>query len=167
MMANDLSAVERRDKTLQMLQEKGRVVVSELTEVFGTSAVTIRKDLAFLEERGALARTHGGAVLPSHIVPDQPIEQKAQQHGAEKQRIGQAGAGILEDGDSVIFDSGSTTIQVARHLNGRKSLMALTNSLRIALEITVRAPNVDLLMLGGLVRCSSGSVIGSHAEQDA
>jgi DeoR family transcriptional regulator, aga operon transcriptional repressor len=160
-----LTALERRDKTLRMLQDEGRVLVADLSDHFGISAVTIRKDLAYLEDRGMLSRTHGGAVLPNHFVPDQPIEQKAKLHGEEKQRIGQAAGKIVTEGDSVILDAGSTTFQVARHLQGRGAMMVATNSVKLAMELSIRVPNVDLIMLGGMLRASSASVVGSHAGQ--
>lgn len=149
---------------MRLLQEQGHASVSALSDELDVSEVTIRKDMRFLEERKLLVRTHGGAVLLDHYVYDLPFEEKATRHSEEKKRIGEAAAGLVEDGDTVILDSGSTTLYIARNLRNKKDLTVTTASIHIALEL-LRIPNLELLMLGGIVRPTSASVVGAYAEQ--
>lgn len=149
---------------MRLLQDEGHASVSNLSDDLEVSEVTIRKDIRFLEERKLLVRTHGGAVLLDQYVYDLPFEEKTERHSDEKKRIGEAAAKLVEDGDTLILDSGSTTLQVARNLRGKKDLIAATASIHIALEL-LRVSGIDILMLGGMVRPTSASVIGAYAEQ--
>lgn len=157
-------AAERRSYIMRLLREQGHVSVSALSDELGVSEVTIRKDMRFLEERQLLVRTHGGAVLLDQYVYDLPFEEKAERHAEEKKRIGQAAAELIEDGDTLILDSGSTTLQIVRNLRNKKDLTVATASIHIALELQ-RTAGIDVLMLGGLVRSTSASVVGAYAEQ--
>lgn len=149
---------------MRLLQDQGHVSVSSLSNDLDVSEVTIRKDLRFLEERQLLVRTHGGAVQLNHYVYDLPFEEKTTRHSTEKQRIGRAAAALVEDGDTIILDSGSTTLQVARMLVEKKDLTVATASIHIALEL-LRNAATDVLMLGGIVRSNSASVVGAYAEE--
>lgn len=163
-MASTHSIAERRNYVMRVLRDQGHVSVANLSEELDVSEVTIRKDLRFLEERRLLVRTHGGAALLDQYVNDLPFEEKTVRHSAEKERIGRAAAAFVEDGDSIILDAGSTTLQVARHLRGKTDITAATASIHIALEL-LRISGVEVLMLGGLVRTTSASVVGPYAER--
>ena len=160
----EVSATERRLQTKQLLQEHGRASVSKLSERFGVSEVTVRKDLRALEEEHVLIRTHGGAVLAEHYKFDLPFDAQAALHAEEKRRIGQVAAARVRDGDAIILSSGSTPAQVARHLEGRKGLTVLTSSIRIASEL-ISNEEVDVLMLGGQLHSATASVAGPYTEQ--
>ena len=97
--------------------------MSRLSKELKVSEVTIRKDLRALEARKLLVRTHGGAVLIDHYMYDLPFDEKSQQHAEEKRRIGKAAAERVEDGDTLILNAGSTTVQVAPRLRGRAAVV--------------------------------------------
>lgn len=157
---------ERRRHILDILDEAKRVTVRELADIFSVSAVTVRGDLEALAQMGALVRSHGGAVKPLSPAPDLPISLKERLRHSQKVRIGVTAAGMIHDGETVIFDSGTTTAAVAKcvaglHLN---SLTVITNALNIALDLA-NLPNVRIIMLGGIVRGAALSLVGPHAEQ--
>ena len=154
----------RWSHTLRLLQEQGHVSVSELSETLDVSAVTIRKDLRRLEQRSLLIRTHGGAMAPVTPVGDVPIDEKAKLNAEEKRRIGAAAAALVEDGDRIILDSGSTTTHIVSHLAGRSRVTVATGSIQIGLEV-LKFPDHELIMLGGPVRPSSASVVGEYAQR--
>jgi DeoR family transcriptional regulator of aga operon len=157
---------ERRRKILDVLEQNERVTVQELVRRFGVSAVTIRGDLDTLTEAGALVRSHGGALKPLGGPADISINVKEILHHEEKARIGAAAAQLVQNEETVILDSGTTTLEVARQLASRKikSLTVITNGLNIAVELA-RLSHVRLIMIGGMVRHLSYSVVGPHAEQ--
>lgn len=159
-----VSAAERRKYSLEVLSERGLVSVGDLSEHFGVSEVTIRKDLQYLEERNLLLRTHGGAMRVDYLVNEQSLEEKGQKYQEQKARIGRAAAALVKDGDSLILDAGTTVLQVARHLRGKRQLTVLTSSITIAAEV-MRIPDAELIMLGGIVRPNSAAVVGHYAEQ--
>jgi len=149
-----------------LLETEGRVTVNDLVRRFGVSTVTMRADLDTLAESGALVRSHGGAVRRLDPVQDYSVAFKETMHHAEKVRIGLAAAGLLKPNQTIILDSGTTTLQVARHIKQQKlkGLTVVTNALNIAGEL-VDAPNVSLIMLGGLLRQVSNSFVGPQAER--
>ena len=163
-MASTHSIAERRNYIMRVLRDQGHVSVAKLSDELGVSEVTIRKDLRFLEERRLLVRTHGGAALLDQYVSDLPFEEKTVRHSEEKQRIGQAAAAFVEDGDTIILDGGSTTLQVARNLRNKGDITVATASIHIALEL-LRNSGTEVLMLGGIVRPTSASVVGPYAER--
>jgi DeoR family transcriptional regulator of aga operon len=158
---------ERRRLIVELIDRQGRATVEELAREFGTSAVTIRADLEALARSGAIARSHGGA-LPNHtpVSSDLPLNVKETRRHAQKQRIGQAAAKLVRDGETIILDSGSTTAEIARQLRQMKleSLTVITNALNIALELSGLS-NIRVMMLGGLLRQTSYSLVGPDAEQ--
>lgn len=157
---------ERRRHILDLLDHAKRVTVRELAHAFSVSAVTVRGDLEALAQMGALVRSHGGAVKPHSPAPDLPISLKERLRQSEKARIGALAASLIRDGETVIFDSGTTTAAVARCVAGLRlnSLTVITNALNIALELA-NLPNVSIIMLGGMVRGAALSLVGPHAEQ--
>ncbi len=154
---------ERHVLILKQLKEHGYVTVSGLSDLLGVSEVTIRKDLQKLERRNLLYRTHGGANLRNPYVLDRPLNEKASRYAEEKRRIGQAAAALVNDRDSIILGSGTTMTQVARHLPDTHELTVITSAMNVALEIS-HLQGVEILMLGGMVRHTSKSVVGPYAE---
>jgi len=153
---------ERRRRICELVRSEGRVTVDELARRFGISQVTIRADLATLENAGALTRTHGGALSAPG---DQPLDVKQLQHHAEKLRIGAAAADLIRDGETIILDSGSTTAEIARRIRELelKSVNVITNALNIA-ALLIDVPAVRLIMPGGILRRESNSLSGPMAE---
>jgi DeoR family transcriptional regulator of aga operon len=155
--------IERRTKILQLIEDKGKVEVNQLSRLFKTSEVTIRNDLKDLHHQGLVRRAHGGAVKLEVVSVDQSLQVKAELHSDEKTRIGAAAAAHVNDGDTIILDSGTTTQQVARHVKNKKDLTVITNGLNIATEL-IGAKDIQIILLGGLIRQNSFSVVGYFAE---
>lgn len=157
---------ERRRAIVELLEKQGRVTVDELTRLFGVSAVTARGDLDVLSNNGALVRSHGGAVRPLNPVQDYPLEVKKSMYHAEKIRIARAATQLIQNQQTVILDSGTTCAELAANLRRTKpmSLTVITHALNIAVELA-RAPNISLIMIGGILRQVSSSFVGPQAEQ--
>jgi DeoR family transcriptional regulator of aga operon len=155
---------ERRRRILGLLEKQGSVTVEQLVGDFGVSAVTVRADLDALGGAGNLVRSHGGALRK--LEREVPIDVKETLHHAEKVRIGQRAAQLIEDGDTIILDSGTTTVEIARQVRFLQlgSLTVVTNALNVAHELA-HLPNVRVIMLGGILRPMSQSLVGPHAEQ--
>ena len=163
-MKQVLGLEERRRKIRGLLQERAQVGVAELAQKFAVSAVTIRADLAALDDIGALVRVHGGA-LPRQESDELPIDIKQSMHRAEKMRIAAAAVAHIHDGETVILDSGTTTAEIARLIRGLKfkSLNVITNALNIAV-LLASAPFINLVIPGGVLRRRSWSLSGPPAE---
>jgi DeoR family transcriptional regulator of aga operon len=154
---------ERQNRILHLLQTQGHVSVSDLSDRLEVSEVTIRKDLRALEERELLYRTHGGAHLRNPYVTDRPLQEKAAIQAEEKRQIGEAAADLVSDRDSIIIGSGTTMTHLARSLRSKSALTVVTGALNVALEL-VHLAEAEVLLLGGMLRSSSASVVGPHAE---
>jgi DeoR family transcriptional regulator of aga operon len=157
---------ERRRAILAIVDRQGSALISDLSKQFDVSAVTIRADINSLCERDLLIRSHGGAFRSTDVVLDSPLEVKATRHHEEKVRIGQAAAALVKEGDIVLLDSGTTTLEVARAIAARDlaGLTAITNALDIASELT-QHPRISVIMIGGLLRRISRSFVGPQAER--
>jgi DeoR family transcriptional regulator of aga operon len=157
---------ERRRRILEILESQERVTVEELVGRFEVSAVTIRGDLDALAESGAVIRSHGGALKRIEAPDDVPIIVKETLHHAEKVRIGHAASQMIKDGETIMLDSGTTTMEVARQIKFLKvkALNVITNALNVAMELA-SLPHVRLIMIGGILRQMSYSLTGPHAEQ--
>jgi DeoR family transcriptional regulator of aga operon len=160
----DLYLEERRQQILKLLDGSGRVSVTELAQRFGVSEVTIRSDLRSLAERNLVVRTHGGAVPTARAVGELSLAIRSQQRVAEKERIGSAAAEMVSDGDAIILDSSSTTLEIARRLKRRHDLTIVTNSLAIALEMH-DAPGITVAMPGGTLRRDMSSLVGGNGVE--
>ena len=110
---------ERRRLILEGLREQGVVRTGELARRFAVSAMTIRSDLAVLEERGGLVRVHGGAMLRERVALEPSYYEKATRNLDEKRRIGRRAASLIEDGMAVFIGNGTTTIEIVRALRER------------------------------------------------
>ncbi|WP_035339342.1 MULTISPECIES: DeoR family transcriptional regulator [Dickeya] len=163
---NVLGTSERREKIMQQLRTNGSVQVNELASHYQVSTVTIRNDLAFLEKQGVAVRAYGGALLcePSQTVPERTIADKSVLNTPVKQRIGALAATLIYPGCRVILDSGTTTLEVARHLQAHQDILVMTNGMNVA-NALLDAEGVELLMTGGHLRRKSLSFYGAQAEQ--
>jgi DeoR family transcriptional regulator of aga operon len=159
-----LLLAERRHRILDLLAKDGRVTVNDLATEFRTSTATIRNDLAALAKAGALERTHGGGVLVRDD-QDYPIAVKQRLHHAEKVRIAREAISLIRDGETIVFDSGTTTAEVAKQLRQMefRSLNVITIALNIAV-LLADVPWVRLIMPGGVLRPESNCFSGPMAE---
>lgn len=149
---------EREAQILALLQEQGSVTIEELSSRFAVSDMTARRDLDRLEEKGLAERCHGGAMLPGRLVGEEPYIAKAATRIEEKRRIAQAAVEFVRDHDTLILDSGTTTLQMLTVLERRRGLTIATNDLTIALEGS-RA-GMTTYMAGGLILSEIGSAVG-------
>ena len=164
-MKRKYSIEERRSKILNLLHTEGRVYVEQLVEIFGVSEVSIRKDLAVLEERKLLVRVKGGAIIlhQSDDFDDMSISSKQQLHVREKQLIGKYAASMIRNGERIIIDSGTTTMEIAKNLDGFNNLTVITNALDIAITLN-NYNRFTVIVLGGTMRSVSHSTVGMISE---
>jgi len=164
MPADSLFNEERRRKILEMMHRDGRVLVKDLADHFRISQITIRKDLEILHSQGAMQRTHGGALpVPAGALLDPTLLEKEKLHRKEKLRIAAAAAKMVEEGQSVLLDSGTTTMAIARALKDMSRLTVITNAINIAAELA--RTHVEVILTGGMLRKNSFSLVGPLAEQ--
>jgi len=147
---------QRRDSILETIQSKGYVALQQLVEDVGASESTIRRDLDHLDRIGQIRRTRGGAAYVGESLTGFDVRQGRATE--EKQRIGRTTAELIESGETVLLDGGTTTLEVARHLGGKK-LQVVTNSLPLA-NLLVGATNIELVFLGGYVYPKTGVALG-------
>jgi len=159
-----MMAEERRTQILQIIHKAGRGKVNELASQFNTSAVTIRHDLNDLAQRGLVQRSHGGAMLPDAIMRESPVQERLKVHAEEKRRIGAVAATMIHDNETIILDSGTTTLEIARQIKGKKGLHIITNGINIAAEL-LDARDCEVFIVGGTVRGESASINGRFAEE--
>jgi DeoR family transcriptional regulator, aga operon transcriptional repressor len=161
---NGMLNEERRRSILETLHREGRVLVTELARQFRTSQITIRKDLEVLDTQGLIQRTHGGALpVQAGALLDPTLREKEKLHRKEKMRIAMAAAKLVEEGESVLLDSGTTTTAIARALKDASKLTVITNATNIAAELA--GTNVEVILTGGTLRKNSFSLVGPLAEQ--
>lgn len=158
------TTVERRDNIIKRLQAERKVRVDELSKEFGVTTVTIRNDLDFLEKKGILHRTHGGALIRNNVYNDPSVEEKQMLNKEEKQKIGGKAVEFIEDGQSILLDSGTTTLQIAYHLGEIKELTVMTNAIKIGMEMA-KYDGANVMLTGGTLRTESYSLVGPDAEK--
>ncbi len=158
-----LSTIERQQRLVRFVEQHQRVNVPQIMEAFAVSPATARRDLDALAEQGKVQRVHGGAIAARKAPPEPPVLQRSAEQGDEKKRIGEAAAKLVNDGDTIFLGSGTTVLEVARHLHGRR-LTVITNSL-LVVNALADSPGLTLIGLGGLFRHSELSFVGHIAEQ--
>nr|WP_275889262.1 DeoR/GlpR family DNA-binding transcription regulator [Nakamurella flavida] len=140
--------------------ERGQVTVAALAQHFGVSADTVRRDLDQLDADGVLIRTHGGALAPQALPrPDTTVDVRTRLRSDAKEIIGALAAGLVQDGQVVMMNAGTTVLSVVRHLEHHHDLILATNNLRIPAEVP---PGVfhELYVFGGTVRLSAQDTTG-------
>jgi DeoR family transcriptional regulator of aga operon len=159
------STVARRKDILNILSEKGEVMVNELSQQFKVSEVTIRNDLDQLEQKNTLIRARGGALkFETGVAVDQRLADKSKINFKEKNRIGKKAAAMVVESDTIIIDSGSTTAELVRNLPDLQDLTVITNALNIA-NLLGNSHNINMIMPGGYLRKNSLSLVGPLAEK--
>lgn len=157
--------VSRRKGILDQAKKSGEVLIADLSKQYKVSEVTIRNDLEYLEKKNLVMRARGGAIhVENHVGIDHHIIDKNKLHIAEKMAIGQKAAQLIMDGETVILDSGTTTAEIAKNLEGFRQLNVITNALNIA-NILAGHTNINVIVPGGVLRQNSMSLVGSLAEK--
>lgn len=154
----------RHQKILEKLKKEKYVEVQDLCEILDVSAVTIRKDLRVLEQKGLLFRTHGGASLENPYTAEKPVDEKEKLFAEEKSKIAEAAAKLVQQNDSIIIGSGTTVQNLAKSITPQEKLSVITSSLYVALELC-KYPEIEIVQLGGQLRHSSASVTGHYAGE--
>lgn len=164
-----MNSFERRNKIVDLVNAQGSVLVIDLSNTFGISEVTIRADLRLLEEKGLVTRFHGGAAKPgTHMMESDnqevTLEDRYKLASDPKKRIAQAATGMIEEGMTVILDSGSTTMLIAEALAKKANITVITNSLPAAFTLSDNK-DITLVVCGGTVRHKTHSMHGTIAER--
>jgi len=156
--------MERHQLILEKLQKEKYLTVADLCTYFNVSAVTIRKDLSLLEEKGLLYRTHGGASLENPYINERAVNEKEKISVEEKNGIAEAAAKLIVANDSILLASGTTVQALAKFIQPKEKLTVITSSIHVVLHL-LPFSNVHILQLGGYIRHSAASVVGSYAQQ--
>lgn len=164
-MAYYNSTRERRAEILQELTNNPEVTVGQLSNRFQVSEVTIRKDLNELKRKNLLTRVRGGAMRLPEVNSgfDIAIQDKQLFHYKEKQAIGRLAATLINENETILLDSGTTTLEIARNLHTFKNLTIVTNAINIAVELS-NYKRFTVILLGGHLREASLSTVGPLAE---
>lgn len=159
-----LSNIERQQAILALLQRQQRVKIAQICEAFAISEATARRDLDALASQGLIQRVHGGAIPLQPAAPEPPLLERSQEQADEKARIGRLAATLVQDGDTVFLGSGTTVLEIAKHLRERKGLTIITNSLPVV-NLFAGMEHIQVVCLGGILRDSELSFIGHITEQ--
>lgn len=161
-----MNAHDRHQTILHLLERRGRVTVSDLAAQFAVSEMTVRRDLDALERQGLLRRVRGGAVSARGRSYEPPFLTRSTVHQAEKERIGRLAAGLVQDGDSIALDVGTTALEIARCLclSDKRNLTVVTPSFRVA-GLLAEQPDIRIILTGGILRPGELSLVGQMAEQ--
>ena len=154
---------ERRSRLLDIIRIRGFASLDELVRELVVSESTVRRDLDALEEQGSAKRTHGGVLYSGGMPRLAEFDERQPANWAAKRAIATAAAGVIEDGETVLLDGGTTTYEVARLLVGR-SLQVVTNSLPVA-NLFASEARTDLVLLGGYVSPRTGVCLGPYANE--
>ncbi len=149
---------ERRQRVLDLVSERGFVALTDLAQTIDVSESTLRRDLDYWHKQGLLRRTHGGAIFVGDAATLPALEERSASQLDEKRAVARTAAARIQDGDTILLDGGTTTLEVARLLVGR-SLQIVTNSLPIA-SLFAASRETDLVILGGYVYPKTGVALG-------
>lgn len=155
----------RHLRILDRLTAQGEAQVAQLAVSLGVSDMTIRRDLDSLALAGKVIRTHGGAALSGRVVFDFQFLQRTREHEEAKRQVAEMAASLVQEGQSVLLDSGTTTLAVARALKSRKRMTVITTSLPIASELQ-GCDSIELILLGGALRREAPDLIGPLTESN-
>ncbi|RUS47087.1 DeoR/GlpR family DNA-binding transcription regulator [Cohnella sp. AR92] len=156
--------IERQEKILQYINKKKKANVNELSDIFEVSKVTIRRDLDELSEKGLVVKTHGGVMsILNKFSYEIPSSSKQESNLEAKRRIGAEAAKLIEDGDIVIFDAGSTTLEVAKNIKNQE-ITVLTNDIKISMEMAHKR-SIKLMVSGGILNESVYTLVGDQTVE--
>ncbi|MBH0169168.1 DeoR/GlpR family DNA-binding transcription regulator [Fictibacillus sp. 18YEL24] len=143
-------AAERKAKIIEFVKRTNIATVTQLSEEFNVHEATIRRDLSEIEREGHLRRTHGGVILGEGIHSEPSFTVRATERVEEKQRIGAKAAEMIQEGDSIILDSGTTTFQIAKYIANKTNITVVTNDINIAAELR-DSKGIKVIVTGGVL----------------
>lgn len=160
-----MNQIVRQKQICALLVERGECSIEELMEQFGVSGMTVRRDLQSLADQGKVIRTHGGATMAERVSFEFEFLHRLRENHDAKDAIAATAAAQIKDGESVMLDSGTTTLALARRLRGRHGLTVITSSLPIAAQLQYDQ-GIEVLLLGGRLRASSPDLVGAITESN-
>lgn len=143
-----ISTEERREEIIGIIQENGKVKVSELSQRYGISEVSIRKDLELLEAEGHLSRVHGGAVGLNKLYVNMDLNERYKTNAIAKRKLAELASRFIEDNDTIMMNAGTTLTYVLRAIRNKKNITIVTNSVQNATEAALYS-NFTVILLGG------------------
>ncbi|MBB6731552.1 DeoR/GlpR family DNA-binding transcription regulator [Cohnella zeiphila] len=156
-------AAERKYRIVEYVKQHRVVSISELAQEFNVHEVTIRRDLAEIEQQGLVKRTHGGATIDQWMQNEPPFDERTSQGLDQKVRIGQMAASLVNEGDHIIIDSGTTTLHIAKNLIHKNNITVVTNDMNVAAELR-NASGVNVILTGGDLYPSSYMLNGMFTD---
>jgi DeoR/GlpR family transcriptional regulator of sugar metabolism len=160
-----MNQVVRQKQVCELIADRGECSIEELMAKFGVSGMTVRRDLQSLAAQGKVIRTHGGAAMAERISFEFEFLNRVRDNHGAKEAIATAAAEQIADGESVMLDSGTTTLALAKRLRGRRGLTIITSSLPIAAQLQYDQ-GIEVLLLGGRLRASSPDLVGAITESN-
>ena len=157
-------AAERKFKIIEYVKKNNVASVSQLSEEFNVHEATIRRDLSEIEKEGFLRRTHGGVVLAEGVNSEPSFTVRVTERVEEKQRIGAKAAEMVQEGEHIILDSGTTTLQIARHLVKRSNITVVTNDINVAAEFR-DSKGIKVIVTGGILYPESFMLNGMFTNE--
>jgi DeoR family transcriptional regulator, fructose operon transcriptional repressor len=162
-MSKPLIPAQRRERIQEYLAIHQIARTVDLCNLLETSEATVRRDLEWLEQKGILERTHGGAILNQRVILEQEYQHRAQHHPEEKKRIGELAASLIEEGDIVFINSGTTATQVLQHIRSDLQISVFTNNVSAVIELG--EPGFHYYLIGGEFQPRSNSIAGRFATR--
>jgi len=162
--SSKLIARERRQRVFEIIESSGIASVRELAHRLDVASITITRDLQELEQEGLIRRVRGGAISVRGASYEPPFSARESHLRVEKRRIAERAVELVHDGDSIILDVGTTTLEVARALKGKRNLTVLVSNLRAAFALANQSA-IQVIVVGGKLRSSELSMVGHVAEQ--
>lgn len=163
-----LFAEERKGQILELLRQKSKLLVPELCDYFDVSPATIRNDLRDLENERKLKRTHGGAISLEKTSFELDSRHKEIRNMEQKRQIAACAAKLIEDGDTIILDTGTTTLELAKCLSAKRDLTIVLNDIEIA-SLLEESTQANLILIGGTLRhgfhCTVGPMAVSYLSE--
>jgi DeoR/GlpR family transcriptional regulator of sugar metabolism len=163
-----MNAVERQNKIIEIVLETGRVEITDISETFGVSEMTARRDLNELDRQGLLRRVHGGGIANLGRSYEPPFQTRVAKNDSAKKNIGHKAAELIFDGDSIALDVGTTTLEIVPGLLGKRNLTIVTSCLQIADKVVEQLSleiDARLILTGGIIRPRELSMIGPIPEE--
>ena len=152
---------KRRDSILQLLHQEGKVEINDLSKKFDVSPMTIRRDLHLLEDEKKLLRVNSGAVLAKPLITETPFSTKESIRTAQKKLIAEKALSFVHEGQAILLDSGTTTLEIAKLLKQKNNLTIITNDIKIAAELM--DSNLKVILTGGELQKDVGALFGPQS----
>lgn len=160
-----VNPIERREKIIETIKRKDKISVNELLRSFKeVSPASIRRDLRILESQGIIERSYGYIRLTNRDFPIPSLERKMKVNVEEKKRIAKAVLNLIEEGDTLFLDTGSTLVYIAKELKALKGIMVITNSIPVIKELE-KSPYIRIIGIGGIYQFNEQCFVGSIAEE--